>query len=373
MKVAIVAARGRSLVNFRGALIMDLIDRGAEVHAISPVDDTDEKTRAELARMGATSHLVPMMRGGTSVFGDLRTFCALLLIFRRIRPDCLLTYTVKPVVYGTLAGWIAGVQRRVALITGLGYAFMEEGSSKLSWLVVWLYRIALRRAHLVFFQNPDDQEVFRGKRILPERVPSRVVNGSGIDLDQFQFAPVRDCSKFLFIGRLLASKGIREYVDASRIVKARHPGVEFGVVGWIDDVPDSIRKEELDDWVDSKTINFFGRLEDVKPALRDCTVLVLPSYREGTPRTVLEAMATGRAVITTDAPGCRETVVSGENGFLVNVRDTLSLADAMMRFLEDPSLAIGMGRKSREIAELKYDVRKVNAEMLAGMGMAAKP
>ena len=156
-------------------------------------------------------------------------------------------------------------------------------------------------------------------------------------------------------------------------MKARYPDVEFGAIGWIDDVPDSIREEELNEWVRLGLVDFLGRLEDVRPALRDCSVFVLPSYREGTPRTVLEAMATGRAVITTDAPGCRETVSPGENGFLVRVGDAGSLADAMMRFVEEPSLAACMGRKSREIAESKYDVRKVNAEMLAGMSIATKP
>lgn len=372
MRVVIVAARGRSLVNFRGALIVELIERGSDVHTISSVDDTDDETRMQLARMGAVSHLVPMARGGINVLGDFRTFCSLLVAFRSIRPHCILAYTVKPVVYGTLAGRVAGVRRRVALITGLGYAFTGKQSGVLSQLVAQLYRLALRHANAVFFQNPDDQALFRDKGILLPRVPSLVVNGSGIDLDQFPSFPVPDRISFLFIGRLLVSKGIREYVEAARRVKQTHPDVDFRVAGWIDGVPDSISEEEFVDWERSGAISYLGKLDDVRPALRDCAVFVLPSYREGTPRTVLEAMATGRAVITTDAPGCRETVAPGENGFLVEVGDAQTLAEAMSAFLEDPTLAVRMGQKSRVIAEAKYDVHRVNAEILAGMGITTK-
>src|SRR5258706_5676706 len=169
--------------------------------------------------------------------------------------------------------------------------------------------------------------------------------------------------------RLLRSKGVIEYVDAARILKRRHPHSTFRLAGWIDDNPDSVTRQELNGWIAQGTIEFLGRLRDVRPALNECSVYVLPSYREGTPRSVLEAMAVGRAVITTDAPGCRETVVDGDNGFLVPIKSTENLVTAMERFLLEPKLAVRMGLRSREIAESRYDVNKVNAVMLREMNL----
>ena len=192
-----------------------------------------------------------------------------------------------------------------------------------------------------------------------------------MDVAQFEVAPLstESAPRFLLIGRLLGDKGVREYVQAAEQVKQRYPQAQFDLVGWIDANPNTITQPELDRWVAAGTINFLGRLSDVRPAIANSSVYVLPSYREGTPRTVLEAMAMGRAVITTDAPGCRETVVDGDNGFLVPVKDADALAQAMLRFIEQPELIIQMGQRSREIAEEKYDVHKVNAQMLAGMGL----
>ena len=160
---------------------------------------------------------------------------------------------------------------------------------------------------------------------------------------------------FLLIARLLGDKGIREYVQAAKLVKQQYPEAQFDLVGGLDTNPTSISQAELDQWIAAGTINFLGRLSDVRPAIAECSVYVLPSYREGTPRTVLEAMAMGRAVITTDAPGCRETVLDGDNGFLVPVKDTDALAQAMLRFIEQPELIAQMGQRSRSIAEEKYD------------------
>ena len=221
----------------------------------------------------------------------------------------------------------------------------------------------------MFFQNPDDETLFRKFRLLPETVPSFVVNGSGVDVAEYSVAPLPDKPCFLLIARLLGDKGLREYAQAAQLVKSVYPEAVFRLVGWIDDNPDAITQRELDQWVDSGLLEFLGRLDDVRPAISGCSVYVLPSYREGTPRTVLEAMAMGRAVITTDAPGCRETVVDGDNGFLVPVKDINALADAMIKMVDTPGLAASMGERSRRIAEEKYDVHKVNAAMLEGMGI----
>jgi glycosyltransferase involved in cell wall biosynthesis len=290
---------------------------------------------------------------------------------RRIRPSHVLGYTIKPVLYGSLAAWLAGVPRRSALITGLGYAFQGQANERggLRVLVQWLYGLALRRTHKVFFQNPDDQTLFRSLGLLLPGTPSCVVNGSGVDVEAFAVAPVPAAPHFLLIARLLGDKGVREYAQAAQRTRALYPQVRFSLVGWLDENPDAIAQTELSAWVQAGTMNFLGRLSDVRPAIESCSVYVLPSYREGTPRTVLEAMAMGRAVITTDAPGCRETVVDGDNGFLVPVQSVDALAEAMARFITDPTLVARMGQRGRQLAEEKYDVHKVNAVMLQEMGL----
>jgi glycosyltransferase involved in cell wall biosynthesis len=173
----------------------------------------------------------------------------------------------------------------------------------------------------------------------------------------------------LLIARLLGDKGIREYAQAAQRIRAIHQDVRFSLVGWIDENPDAITQAELDAWTVAGDLVYLGRLEDIRPAIAACSVYVLPSYREGTPRTVLEAMAMGRPIITTDAPGCRETVIDGDNGFLVPVRSVDALVEAMQRFVQDPGLAARMGQRSRQLAEEKYDVHKVNAVMLKEMGL----
>jgi glycosyltransferase involved in cell wall biosynthesis len=269
---------------------------------------------------------------------------------------------------------LAGVPYRFALITGLGYAFQgqeEDGGSRslLRSLVKRLYGLALGGIHKVFFQNPDDEALFRSLGILRSVIPSRVVNGSGVDVAQYSVAPLPAEPSFLLIARLLGDKGVREYVEAARRVRVRQPAAVFRLVGWIDENPDAIHQHEVDGWVADGVIEYLGRLEDVRQAIGASSVYVLPSYREGTPRTILEAMAMGRAIVTTDAPGCRETVEDGDNGFLVPVKAVDELAAAMLRFVEQPLLAAKMGSRSRQIAEEKYDVHKVNAVMLKEMGI----
>ena len=370
MKFLLIAGFADSLIAFRKPLIVALLDNGVEVHVAAPELSANQEVMTELTVLGVVAHDIPMKRAGMNPLADLRALLALWQLMRQLKPQFVLGYTIKPVIYGTLAAWLARVPKRFALITGLGFAFMgeEDGQrSKVRALVQGLYRTALKRSHVVFFQNPDDEALFRQLNILAPTVTSCVVNGSGVDVVQFEVAPlsIESAPRFLLIARLLGDKGVREYVQAAQQVKQRYPEAQFDLVGWIDANPNTITQPELDSWIAAGTIiNFLGRLTDVRPAIRDCSVYVLPSYREGTPRTVLEAMAMGRAVITTDAPGCRETVVDGDNGFLVPIKDAYALAQAMLRFIEQPELMAQMGHRSRVIAEEKYDVHKVNAQML---------
>ncbi|MGI9232878.1 MAG: glycosyltransferase family 4 protein [Woeseiaceae bacterium] len=347
-----------------------MIDQGVTVTVAAPGLDVDNQVRKDLESLGAIAVDISLQRTGTNPIRDFGSLRHLYRLMRSSRPDVVLGYTIKPVVFGSLAGWLARVPRRYALVTGLGYAFTGSRSGLLTVIIRRLYRLALGTVDLVFFQNPDDEAFLRQKGILPAATPSFIVNGSGIDLVRYPVEPLpKTPVNFLMIARLLGDKGTREYVKAARQVRSRHPEIRCSLVGWIDDNPDAISQSELDAWVEKGYVEYQGRLQDVRPAIADCSVYVLPSYREGTPRTVLEAMAMGRAIITSNAPGCRETVIDGQNGFLVPVRSAEELADAMCRFVEDPELTIHMGRRSREIAEEKFDVRKVNAQMLHEMGI----
>jgi glycosyltransferase involved in cell wall biosynthesis len=373
MKVLVLGSLAESLVRFRGHLLSSLLRSGVAVHAAAPGISGDVRTRSALVEMRCKYHDVPIARTGLNPFKDISSLVALMRLMYRERPSHFLGYTIKPVIYGLIAARIAGVEHRTALVTGLGYAFSTDARGArgaLQRMIRLLYKLALGCSTRVVFQNPDDRELFI-KLGLTDRNRTALINGSGVPLDEFQQRPLPADGQchFLLIARLLRDKGIYEYIDAARRVKALYPHAVFNLVGWIDSNPSAIEESDLKTWIDEGVIRFHGRLSNVQEMLAESHVYVLPSYREGTPRTVLEAMATGRAVITTDAPGCRETVIDGDNGFLVPVKDPEALVLAMKRFVENPKLIAEMGQRSREIAEEKYDVNRVNEQMLKHMGI----
>ncbi|GHA22892.1 glycosyltransferase family 4 protein [Oceanisphaera arctica] len=373
MKMLIIAGAARSLTGFRKPLIQALLDKGLTVHAAAPELTADSVTTIELNAMGVITHNIPMARTGVSPGADIKTLFSLWQLMRKVKPTHMLGYTIKPVIYGSFAAWLARVQHRFALITGLGYSFQENSydtkRSRVRVIAQSLYRISLRRCQTVFFQNSDDEALFKELTIVSAKQNTVVVNGSGVNLNEYPHTPTPGYKypKFLFVGRLLGDKGVREYAAAAALVKSKYPEVEFDLVGSIDINPAAIDQSELDGWIKDGRLNYIGRLKDVKPRVAACSVFVLPSYREGTPRAVLEAMSIGRAIITTDTAGCRETIVAGSNGYLVPVRNADALAKAMLHFIEQPELIYQMGLCSREIAEEKYDVHKVNKQMLKGM------
>lgn len=370
MRFLLIAGFADAIINFRGALIQALIAQGCEVHVAAPYFSDVPEVERQLQAWGVHTHEITLKRTGINPLTDLKTAFELYRLMRRIRPAYVLGYTIKPVVFGSLAAWIARVPKRYVMITGLGYAFLRNQAwSLLPGLVRGLYRLALRHVDKVFFQNPDDLALFEQQGLLAATTPRFIVNGSGIDVMSFVPKPLPSEPRFLLIARLLGDKGVREYVQAAAQVKQHYPQVRFRLVGWIDHNPDAIKQAELDEWIARDYIEFVGRLDDVRPEIEACSVYVLPSYREGTPRTVLEAMAMARAIITTDAPGCRETVVEGQNGLLVPVKSVSALVQAMIRLIESPEQRAVMGRASREIALAKYDVQGVNQNLLREMGV----
>ena len=369
-RVAIIGSHAHYLVNFRGALMRAMRAHGHDVLALAPGFDT--ATRSELSVNGIQPVDISLSRTGINPVRDARDFFGLRAQIRRLGPDVVLAFTIKPVVYGLLAAAMAQIPRRFALITGLGYAFSEGGSLHdriLQKTAHQLYRIALRKADAVFMQNPDDAEEFVARRITQrERIVT--VSGSGIDLASW---PVMDLPDppvtFALAARLLGEKGVREYAAAARQVKAIHPEVRFLLLGQLDTNPSAIAECEIMSWVADGVLEWPGYV-DMHPWLAQTSVYVLPSYREGLPRSSQEAMAAGRPVITTDVPGCRETVIAGENGLLVPPRNIDSLVRAMLFFVENPQEIAVMGRSSRRLAEKRFDVRALNARMLSVMGLA---
>jgi glycosyltransferase involved in cell wall biosynthesis len=372
--VLVVGNQARSLTNFRGPLLQAMRERGHRVVAAAPRLTQDLDCMDELARMGVVGRDISLSRTGLNAFADIRSIASLLKLIRQVRPEAVLCYTAKAVIFGMIAASLARVPRRYALVTGLGYAFTVGGGAMraaVKAVLMRLYRIAFRRTTKVFFQNHDDAALFGELGLLPPALPVVVVNGSGIDLRTFRPASFpQGPLQFLLIARVLSAKGIREYAAAAERVRKTRSDVQFHLVGGIDSNPDAIPADEVKRWHETGDILWHGEVSDVRPHLAACHVYVLPSYREGTPRSVLEAMAMGRPIITTDAPGCRETVIEGQNGFLVPPRTVGPLIAAMERFVDDPALIARMGRRSREIAQSKFDVDKINAQMLSEMELA---
>lgn len=366
--IIIVGGYAPSLVNFRGELIKRFVSLGHQVIACAP--DASKETIMTLREMGATYYNLPVSRTGLNPIYDIRTFLSLLRLFRKENPDTILLYTIKPVIYGSFAAKVASVPAVFSMITGLGNAFVARSfkSKLIRMLVCFLYRNSLTVNKKVFFQNPDDLAEFRESGLLGSSDKSVLINGSGINTEDFKVSGFPNTIRFLLIARLLKDKGLVEYAQAASTIIRTYPEVEFDLVGWLDENPACISQNQLDEWISSGTINYLGKLDDVRPAIANASIYVLPSfYPEGTPRTILEAMAMGLPVITTDAPGCRETVVDGENGFLVPVKSVDELAAAMEKFILNPALIVSMGKRSREIAEDKYDVHKVNEVILEAM------
>jgi len=368
-RVLVLGGFAESLVNFRGDLLREMVKHGHEVIACAPHASVD--VQSELFRLGVTYRHVDMDRTGINPIHDLDLIRRMISLFRELKPDVFLAYTIKPVIYGSIAARLAGVSKVFSIITGLGYTFMDQSlkGTVLRAISIFLYRIGLKHHDKVFFQNPDDMELFGDLGLVNSSKQAVSVHGSGVDIERFRPASFPEAISFLLIARLLQDKGIHEYAEAAKIVKHHAPHVRFFLAGWIDSNPRAIDKEQLQAWQDSGAIEYLGKLSDVREAIAGCSVYVLPSYREGTPRTVLEAMAMGRPVITTDVPGCRETVVDGKNGLLVPAKDSKALADAMLSFVYEPGMIAYMGEASRRIASEKYDVRKVNAQILAAMSL----
>lgn len=377
--VALIGGFGDLVVKLRGTLIGALRDAGHRVVVCVPPPSAAARPEVEsgLRSLGARLVEAPLDRSGTNPAAELalRAFYADFLA--RERPDCVLAYNPKPIFHAIPVARRAGLRRTCAMVTGLGYAFTSSDlkARLLSLVAMRLYRRALPLAGTVVFQNSDDRTYFDHLGLLAAVRDVRVIPGSGVDLSRFVHVPLpadRPTVDFLYLGRYLRDKGIADFAEAARALRALRADperVRCRVAGFVDENPSSVSAHVLRHWAESGAVEDLGRLEDPRRALADCSVFVLPSHREGMPMAVLEAMATGRAVITGDSPGCRETVVDGESGILVPPGSPAALAVAMEQFLEDPGLAARMGAAARRRAEEVFDSRRVCAQLVAAMGL----
>lgn len=372
-KVVILGNQAFSLVNFRGPLIQVMAQKGHEVLALAP--DYDRETTKRIETLGAKPVSYSLSRTGLNPVRDFLDLMKLIALLRRLKPDTVLAYAIKPVIYGTIASWIVGVPKRFAMIVGLGYAFTHSGEREpvkrqvIRKIAQILYRFALPKATRVFFQNPDDLEEVVQAGLVP-REKAFLLGPTGVDLEHFSpVLLVKNPVTFLLAARLLREKGILEFVEAAKRIKAKYPETRFILLGGLDTNPGAIRKGEVEKWVKEGIVEWPGHVSDVRPWLAQASVFVLPSYREGFPRTTQEALAMARPVITTDVPGCRETVIPGVNGFLVPPRDVDALVSAMQKFILEPELIERMGQESRRIAEERFDAHKINEILLHEMGL----
>jgi glycosyltransferase involved in cell wall biosynthesis len=344
---------------------------GYEVLAVG--QESESKWESRFKENGIPYKQVFLERNGLNPIKDLKSFIQIYKCFKEYKPDKLFLYQAKPVVYGAISAKLLGISEVYSLIAGLGSVFNGDTfvDKIVKFIMMVQYYIAFKISKKVFFQNYDNRKEFVDSKLIDDN-KIEMMNGSGVNLKYFTPQPLPDQIAFLFISRLIKDKGAIEYLEACRILKNAHPEARCLVVGPYDTNRTAMSEEELQTYISDGTIEYFGEQTDVRPFLKGCSIFVLPSYHEGTPKTVLEAMATARAIITTDAPGCRETVIDNENGFLVPTKDIKTLADRMIYLYNNPNTIKIMGEKGLEICRNKYDVELVNKKLFEVMGLSQR-
>jgi len=343
------------LYNFRLALAKELRAQGNEVILLSPPGDFKDRLRQH----GFQWLPFPLARQGVNPFNELQTLWRLVRIYRQVKPDVVHHFTIKPVIYGSLAAHLLGIPDIINSITGLGHLFIDPGlgTSLLRQIAKWLYRFSLRRTQVIF-ENPEDRNIFiQNKFIQPEQ--SHLIPGTGVDVEKFKPVPKKnDLPLVLFSSRLLVTKGLLEFVDAARLLRQKGIKARFAIAGTPDPGnPASIPGGQIEAWKESGMVEIWGWQDDMPSVLARTDIFCLPSYREGVPNALLEACACGIPIVATDVPGCRDVVTHDRNGLLVPPRDSQSLADALEKLLADPKLRDAMGRAGRQVAVEKFSLR----------------
>ena len=367
-KFLMIGPKTDTVVNFRGDLICDIRKKGYDVVVVVPENKDKEFFKAN----GVKVRLVNLKKNSLSVVNALSYCNSLKKIIKEEKPDIVFSFTIKPVVFGSIAAKRAGVKEIYSLVCGLGLLFSSDALKirMLRFVGGRLYRFALRYNKKVIFQNQDDIGEFVGRKYV-KRNQCELVNGSGVNLKKFSKNRLSiDPVSFLMVSRVLKEKGVLEYFEAARMVKEKHPEVKFSYIGAIDKNKNAIKLSVLKPYIKAGVVDYVPETKEVEKYVAKCSVFVLPTYyREGIPRTLLEATAMARPIITTNTPGCRETVVEGKNGLFVKPRDAADLADKMIWIIEHKNKLQEMGDKSYEICLEKFTIDKIDKRMLEIMGI----
>ena len=367
-KIILLSGSGDTVAWFRLDFLNEFLLRSYKVYVLAP--DIRDDLKPELINMGIEFIEIKLERKGFNLLNLISSVSELVRLFKEIQPNIIFSYTHKAILSGSSAAKISGFSNTFSMVTGTGHLFDNQTKKEkvIKFIGSLALRIALRFNKLVFFQNPDDQALFLKNNIVLSQ-KTKLVNGSGVNLDKFSLSPLPSEPIFLCMARLIKSKGLEEFARAAKRLKKLYPEARFILYGYPDDHPDSIDENEIiSNWLNDFGVEYFGYSENPIDAIKECSVFVLLSYKEGTPRVVLEAMAMGRPIITTDAPGCRETVKNGVNGFLVPRFDDLEAANAMTKLLS-AELRKEMGKESRKFCESKFNVLDVNNTLLSDMGV----
>lgn len=376
-KLLFASSDSHSILSFRSELISSILKSGCSIIICCPKDKYFPKLKEKFDGID-NLYFEPINFRNTKInpILDILSIVKIASIIFNHRVDSIFSFHIKPIIYCSIVGRLLGVRKIFSMITGLGYSFTTNAINPiLKHFIQAMLLMAVRLNKLIFFQNKDDYEFLSSSCKLDHK--SFFVAGSGVNTEKFPFHPQPKAISFLFVGRLLAHKGVREYVEAARVVKKKYPAVSFKIAGAFHPNPSSITKEELNQWVISGVIDYLGEVEDMMKAYRDASICVLPSYREGCPRALLESLSVGRPVITTDAAGCRDIVLDpihydcgyskGKNGYLVPVKSSELLAVAMLELIENTDSINLMSKASRELAVNKFDVNKVNSVILKAL------
>lgn len=362
MKIMIVSPKNKTVFNFRGDLVRDMIAHGHEVMVVGPNRDYVDDVLA----LGVSEFIeVKLVKDNTNVKGDLAYLKKLKQVMREKKPDLVFGYTIKPVIYGSLAAKAAGVPHIYAMVTGLGRVYTSGGlkTRVVRLITKLLYTRAFKACRKVIFQNGDDIAQLVSQNYLPAEKTVKV-NGSGVNMERFARTPLPEKPVFLMVGRIIREKGVMEFCEAARKVKQSCPDARFILLGGLDVSIGALKKEDIQPYIDDGSIEFPGEVKDPVAFYQHSSVFVLPSYyREGLPRTLLEAMSCGRPIITTDWPGCREPVEDGVNGYMIPIKNADILAERMTALAQDRALMERMADAAYETCKNKFEVSIINAQM----------
>ncbi len=358
MKILLITPTSNQVVGFRKNLIEHMQKEGYDV-AVLTFDDEFKQTIVERK---IEFHCVPNKNRSLNPFKTLtlkNKYCA---VIKKVNPDIVFTFMIKPNTFGVLAAKNAGVKNIFSMVEGAGDVFINNG---LKWRVIrkivcHLYRKAFKNCKKVFFLNNDDKTEFVHRRLVKSE-QCEIIHGIGVDLEKFAYKPIKNYKTFLMVARMLKTKGVYEYCKCARIVKQKYPDAVFNYVG----AEGTVKLADIQEYIDDGSINYLGTTNDVRPYLEDALFLLLSSYREGMPMSIMEAEAVGRGIITSDSVGCRDTVVDGYDGFIVPRGDYEQMAEKVIWCIEHPEEAEQMGKNARKLAEEKFDQKKINTNILS--------